>query len=162
MGAALSVDVTFAGQSPIRGATYRVTDQWMNQDAANNNPISAFDIAAIFFDQPVAGRPSVPYDSGVNLAGAEITVVGFTGEHYPSVPFFGGSAFPIPSPYDAFRISYPLETLGGMSGGPVYTVDSANRATVRGVHTSLLVDGNGNALRFTDNILDLINFWLGR
>src|SRR5208337_3136795 len=160
-GQALQVDLTFPGQPTIRAAEFIPTNEWINQDSANNYAFSAFDIAAIFFNPPLSGVPFVGFDSGVNLPG-EITVVGFTGDNYPTVPFYGGTCFPTASSFDAFRISYPLGTLDGMSGSPVYTVDSSNRPTVRGIHTSLPVPDSGNALRFTDGILNLINrTWLG-
>ncbi len=161
-GLAKSVDVTFPGQRTIGAAEFIPTDQWVSQDSASNNPLSRVDIAAIFFNPPLTAVPFVDFGSGVGLT-QEVTVVGYTGDNYPQVPFFGGTSFPTTSPDDAFRIAYPLATLGGMSGGPVYSMDASNRATVRGVHTSLLDNGMGDGLRFTDGILDLINrTWLRR
>jgi V8-like Glu-specific endopeptidase len=157
------VDVTFPGPQTFTARDFKTTDQWIETDSATNNPLSAFDIAALFFDPPGLTKiPVVAWADGTNLSGVEVTVVGFTGEHYPSVPFYGGSSFTTPSPYDASRISYPIATRGGMSGGPVYTLSASALPTVRGVHTSILVDGSGNGLRFNQNIVNLINFWLGR
>ena len=161
-GLARSVDVTFAGHPTVGAADFIPTNQWVSGDSANNNPLSRVDIAAIFFDPPLSGVPFVNFGPGEEIA-QEITVVGFTGDNYPQVPFFGGTAFPVASPDNAFRVAYPLTTLGGMSGGPVYTVDEANRPTVRAIHTSLLDNGMGDGLRFTSSILDLINrTWLRR
>jgi V8-like Glu-specific endopeptidase len=161
-GLARSVDITFPGQPTIGAAEFIPTNEWITQDSANNNPLSRVDIAAIFFNPPLTSVPFVDFGSGVGLA-QEITVVGYTGNNYPRVPFFGGTSFPITSPDDAFRIAYPFATLGGMSGGPVYSLDASNRPTVRGIHTSLLDNGMGDGLRFTDGILELINkTWLKR
>jgi V8-like Glu-specific endopeptidase len=162
-GFVTSVDVTFPGPKTFTAREFRTTDQWINIDSRTNNPLSAFDIAALFFDPPgLTTVPVVAWGDGTNLSGVQITVVGFTGENYPAVPFYGASSFTTPSPYDATRIAYPIVTRGGMSGGPVYTLDAATNPTVRGVHTSLLVDGSGNGLRFNQNIINLINMWLGR
>jgi V8-like Glu-specific endopeptidase len=158
-GAPLAVDVTLPGQGTFPGRAVP-TDQWRDQDSLAASPVSAFDFAAIFLDSPVTTTEPVGVGLGEDLLRAQVTVVGYTGQNYPNVPFYGASAFPMPSPYDAFRIAYPIDTLDGMSGGPVYTLDAANRPTIRGVHTSFY-NGHGDALRVTPNVLNLINTWLG-
>ncbi len=159
-GAATSVDVTLPGIGTFPGDAVP-TDQWRDQDSATMSPISAFDFAAIFLRTPVTATPPVSVALAAHLIGTQITVVGYTGVNYPNVPFYGASAFPIPSPYDAYRIAYPIATLDGMSGGPVYTVDASTHPTIRGIHTSLF-DGHGDALRITPNVLNLIAQWTSR
>ena len=158
-GAANLVDVTLSGNSTISGKAFP-TDQWVDVDSATNNPVSAYDIAAVFLDSAVRTTPVV-YGNAAGLSGVQVTVVGFTGNNYPTVPFYGGTVVTIPSRFDQYRIAYPLDTLAGMSGGPVYTVDAANSPTIRGVHTSFF-QGHGDGLRFTPDILNLISFWLGK
>jgi V8-like Glu-specific endopeptidase len=49
--------------------------------------------------------------------------------------------------YEEFRLFYPIETLAGMSGGPVYGVDRATGTrTVYGVHTALIDWSDGTTL----------------
>ncbi len=159
-GDPLSVDVTLPGVGTFPGVAVP-TDQWRDQDSQTKSPISAFDFAAIFLNSPLTTVPIVPVGLGLDLLGTQLTVVGYTGQDYPNVPFYGASAFPMPSAQDAFRIAYPIDTLGGMSGGPVYSVDASNRPLLRGVHTSFF-DGHGDGLRITQNVLNLIHEWLGQ
>jgi hypothetical protein len=98
---------------------------------------------------------------GPNLGGIEANVFGFPvrADLYGSL--YGAAAFPTaPFPdLDPFRAFYPIQTLAGMSGGPVYSRDPSGQILLRAVHTSIYND-MGSALRITDGIAALIKGWL--
>lgn len=63
--------------------------------------------------------------------------------------------------YSSWRLFYPVDTLKGMSGGPVYDFDPAsNVRTIRGIHTSLIDRSYASALRINEDIYELLQFWI--
>jgi V8-like Glu-specific endopeptidase len=154
--------------------TFYTTEQWVGSDSSTMNPTSAFDVGAILLDPsdhidtaevPSAVPASVP---GPDLAGLMLNVAGFPAEQplfdgpVTLGELYGSNSFPqvADPPIKSQRVLYLITTLGGMSGGPVYTIEPGGGITVRGVHTSTY-EGYGCGLWITDDILaNLIQPWL--
>ena len=137
----------------------------MSTDSQSLNPISSYDLGAILLPSPVdpADAPRVSYavTPGANLGGLEINDVGFPvrADLYGSL--YGATAFPFTMypELDPYRAFYPIDTLSGMSGGPIYTRDASGHLLVRAVHTSIY-NGAGSALRITEGLAFLIQAWV--
>jgi V8-like Glu-specific endopeptidase len=177
-GQALSVAVTFGGP---QGRTYQNLTrvdfpvEWRSpRDALDTSLVSPVDIAVVVLPQPIDRFITpVPFQtaSDTMLTGMLLNVGG-----YPAFPPQGprgqlwgndfnllqDSALPANLAQDgSFRLFYPVRTLGGMSGGPVYDFDAAsNTRTIRGVHTSFLDGIGGSALRINEDIFQLIQYWV--
>lgn len=151
----------------VASTVFRTTQPWVDIDSKTMNPISAFDIGAILLDKaiPVAqvAPAAVAVTPGPNLGGLDLNVVGFPVRPDLFGNLYGARSQPtleFPS-LDLYRIFYPIATLAGMSGGPVYTRDeSTGQILLRGVHTSLY-NGMGSGLRITEAIANLIQGWVG-
>jgi V8-like Glu-specific endopeptidase len=159
------IDVTLGGAQRFttQGVQVRTTTQWVETDSYSNSPISAFDYGVIALANPVDNlvRPLTSIETtpsevlrtlSVNVAGYPITPASTLGSLY-------GAITPLSS-FNDFRLFYPVLTRSGMSGGPVFDVDSATSfATIRGVHTSI-VNGQGSGVRVTANVHAMIQQWL--
>jgi V8-like Glu-specific endopeptidase len=162
-----AVDVAIGGQQRkvVPSSVFRTTVQWKETDSLTLNPVSAYDVGAILLADPIdpglATPIQPPAGPAPDLSSTSLNVVGFPADSDKIGQLYGAQSFPTPTTLDAFRIFYPITTLGGMSGGPVYEVDSAGQIIIRGVHTSYNSDdGLGSALRMTDGIVSVINTWL--
>jgi V8-like Glu-specific endopeptidase len=177
-GQAVSVDVTFGGPQGRKYQNLNRVDfpvEWRNpRDSLDTSLVSPVDIAVIILPQPIDRFITpVPFQtaSDTMLTGMLLNVGG-----YPAFPPQGprgtlwGNDFNILqdgslpaglTQYEGFRLFYPVRTLGGMSGGPVYNFDAAsNTRTLRGVHTSFLDGVGGSALRIDEDIFQLIQHWV--
>lgn len=159
------VDVELgARRITVSSTIFRTTQNWVDTDSQSHNPLSSYDVGAILLPSPLdpADAPRVNYavTPGSNLGGMEMNVVGFPVQQ-PYGTLYGATAFPFPMypTLDPYRAFYPIETLDGMSGGPVYTREATGQILVRGVHTSIY-NGAGSALRITDGIATLIQAWV--
>jgi V8-like Glu-specific endopeptidase len=153
-------------RTSVESAVFRTTQPWVDTDSKTMNPISAFDIGAILLDTPIPATQiapaSVAVTPGPNLSGLNLNVVGFPVEPALFGNLYGARSEPtLLSPaLDVYRIFYPISTLDGMSGGPVYTREGVNgKVVLRGVHTSLY-NGLGSGLRITQGIANLIESWV--
>jgi glutamyl endopeptidase len=177
-GQAVSIDITFGGPQGRKYQSVKQVDfplEWRNpRDDLDTSLVSPVDIGVIVLPQPIDRFITpVPFQtaSDTMLAGMLLNVVG-----YPAFPPQGprgalwgndfnllqGGALPAEiRPYESFRLFYPVNTLGGMSGGPVYDFDPATTTrTVRGVHTAFLSDDVATATRIDENIFQLIQHWV--
>jgi V8-like Glu-specific endopeptidase len=181
-GQTLRVQATFGGPGGTTVAAVQVDypREWRTpRSPLDSSLVSPVDIGVVrltaAIDRFVTPWPFATASDGM-LAGMVLSVSG-----YPTIPpggfpvgtLFGtkfnvvqGGAIPDGgSQYERFRLFYPVRTLGGMSGGPVYDFDPASGTrTVRGVHTSLVPwsDGSllGSALRVDNDIRFLILDWV--
>jgi V8-like Glu-specific endopeptidase len=160
------VEVTLGGANRVTlmSQTFRSHRQWVEVDSATMNPMSAFDVGCVLLPRQV-GLESFAYAMSVeavttdvlkaslaNVVGYAIKPVGTIGSLYGCQAFF--------SHVGDTRLSYPVKTLGGMAGGPIYLVDEVGRLTLVGIHTSTL-NGQGSAVRITKPLVDLIkNEWM--
>jgi V8-like Glu-specific endopeptidase len=177
-GQAVSIDVTFGGPQGRKYQRLRQVDfpvEWRSpRSALDTSLVSPVDVGVIVLPQPIDRFITpVPYQtaSDTMLTGMLLNVGG-----YPAFPPQGprgalwGNDFnllqngTLPASlvqYESFRLFYPVRTLGGMSGGPVYNFDpTSNTRTVRGVHTSFLDGVGGSALRINEDIFQLIQYWV--
>ena len=150
----------------VESTVFRTTRPWVDTDSKTMNPLSAFDVGAILLDNPIptteVPSASVAVTPGPNLGGLDLNVVGFPVRADLFGTLYGARSTPtLLSPaMDLYRIFYPIVTLAGMSGGPVYTRDAASgQILLRGVHTSIY-NGMGSGLRVTDGIANLIQSWV--
>jgi V8-like Glu-specific endopeptidase len=150
----------------VSSTVFRTTQPWVDTDSQGLNPISSYDIGAILLPAPIAPEavPRVNYavTPGPNLGGLEINVVGFPVRADLYGGLYGATAFPVimyPE-LDPYRAFYPIETLAGMSGGPVYSREATGQVLLRSVHTSIY-NGAGSALRITDGVATLVQSWVG-
>lgn len=171
-GFATQVDVTFNGLRPVRAQTVQTNHLWIQQDASGANPLSAYDYGVIILPEAI-DQPTWPI-ACATTSDAELTSLTLNVAGYPAQPasirgqlFRGVSRASLSKAAGNFRMFYPIHTLGGMSGGPVYDVSASHGRTVRGVHTSLVpVPGTiqpvGSAFRFTDQSIAIIGGWLDK
>jgi V8-like Glu-specific endopeptidase len=177
-GKAVSIDVRFGGSEALTFPRLTEVDfpvEWRQpRSSLDNSLVSPVDIGVIVLPEPIDRfvRP-VPFQtaSDTMLAGMSLNVGG-----YPAVPpqgargtlwgrnfglLQGASVLGDFARYESFRLFYPVATLGGMSGGPVYDFDPASQArTLRGIHTSFVDGFAASALRITEGIFQLIQQWV--
>lgn len=145
----------------------RAVPEWISTGLPD--PLSANDLGVILPDPPVTGVPMADFLPSVNtnLWGHNTNVVG-----YPVRSDFwdgadhalaGGESLPVKmgTPADDYRLAYPIASLDGMSGGPVYrTNELSTGIKIRVVNTSIF-NGMGNGLIIYDNLAQWINRWIG-
>jgi V8-like Glu-specific endopeptidase len=149
-GSTSAVEVTFNGTTPVTSTVVDVVEEW--KDTTNTNPdsmspLSPFDCGVIFLDNANANRlAAIPRAAVLRTTIDQIrnVLVGVVG--YPSDPrrrdlfnrqAWGSSpALDVTNPPRDYRVAYATDSLEGMSGGPVYTVDPSGQLQVRAVNTS--------------------------
>jgi V8-like Glu-specific endopeptidase len=174
-GQVVSVDITFGGPQGYKFQSLSQVDfpmEWRN--GLDTSVVSPYDIGVIGLHEPIDHLIApVPFHPATDaeLAGMLLNVGG-----YPAFPpqgprgvLWGNSSYPLQNgalpadlvPYESFRLFYAVNTLPGMSGGPVYNYDAASQArTVRGIHTAGLYGLGGTALRITEDVNQLIQHWV--
>ncbi|MBX9585100.1 MAG: trypsin-like peptidase domain-containing protein [Gemmataceae bacterium] len=178
-GKALNVEATFGGPGalPAPGVWVDYPTDWARpQSPLDNSDVSAVDFGVVQLDRPldrvVTPWRFEPIDDAA-LTGTPLSVGG-----YPVAPpdgsafgtLFGNTAYAaqgaaLPagaSRYEEFRLFYPIDTLKGMSGGPVYSVgpDPGTRV-IHGVHTAFISRmGLASARRIDDEARNLILGWV--
>lgn len=163
-GWATVVQATLGGESRTTFVTnvVRTTREWIEQDSRIQNPNSAYDVGVVVLPKPaspaVSALPFAVTDNS-SLAGMLLNVAG-----YPITPpntlgsMYGARS--TPASVGDFRVTYPIRTREGQSGGPVYTFDPVTQTrTIRAVHTSFTANV-GSSLRITPAIESLIKAWL--
>jgi len=158
------VDVSFASEGDritIKADVLRTTKEWVDIDSVSMDPTSAFNIGCIALSAPVDIVLPV---SVAPMRGSEasllFSIVGYSaGAPGPGAPgdLYGCQTHL--SRIGDYQLSYPVQTLDGMSGAPVYIIDDAGRPMVRGVHTSI-VNGLGRAISIYGPIADLVSYWV--
>ena len=158
----IDVELGGAQRFTVSSKVFRTTTNWVNTDSFTMNPLSAFDIGAILLPTAIDPRvvAAVPVIPGTNLAGVELTVAGFPVQANLYGSLYGASAMAVnPYPqYDESRAFYPIPTIGGMSGGPVYSRDAMGRISLRAVHTSIYND-YGSAIKLYPALANLVQAW---
>lgn len=172
-GRPLDIVVTLGStRITLKAVDWRTTNKWINVDSGLpagdvRRLLSNADVGLVVLqdaiDTQVAPLSHVETTPTETLNTATLNVAGYSNQlpdHSRSGTLFGGKTSGggvvarAPS-----RVTYPLETLAGMSGGPVWTFDRASESrTLRGIHTSIL-NGAGNALRITSEVFKLVSKW---
>jgi len=172
-GEATNFEVFFGtgATTTAAGKNGRVLQQWIdstNPDPSSLNPISAYDAGVIVLDPtsavdgvaPAAVRPTLLDD----LRGHDLNVVGYPIQSDFSGGLAGGQCSPINMgpPWNGYRVAYPIMSLPGMSGGPVYRTDEVSLKTIsiRTVNTSIY-NGMGNGLMIYPDLAAQIGNWVG-
>lgn len=173
---ALRAEVTFGNGLSVKGVKVQTTQEWIQVDSKLQLATSAYDFGIIVLRDPVDSQITplpIATASRTQLTGRVLNVAGYPAGPpggAPNYPLFGRQTNVTILPEMDYRLFYPVHTLPGMSGGPLYGVDGSENAltrTVYGVHTSLInapnsvVNGQGSALRITDGVKALLDTWLG-
>lgn len=155
--------------------TWRSNSKWVNQHSKAPVGVrirSAFDVGAIILPRPVdnlVGGVFIPQTTdGATLPGIPCDVGGYSAKQFfrsrPRRPL--GTMFISDTTNHRIlngfphRIVYSVNTVPGMSGGPMWSFNSAvGNRTIRGIHTSFINGVGGSALRITNNVLALIQQW---
>jgi V8-like Glu-specific endopeptidase len=172
---ALRIEVTFGNGVTRKGVKAQTTNEWIQVDSKLRLETSAVDFGIIVLADPIDNQITplrVETATRTQLSSEVLNVAGYPAGPpggAPSYPLFGKRTNVTMLEGVEHRLFYPVHTLPGMSGGPIYKVDSSPNSlarTVMGVHTSLInapnsvVNGFGSALRITEGVHDLINVWL--
>jgi V8-like Glu-specific endopeptidase len=187
-GKATGISITFGGPAGLSTASTEVdfTFEWRNESdaafAAGNDAallLSSTDCGVIVLPHPVDRFIPVLRCSTISdttLTGTLLNVFGF-----PSHPVAGplgtaygasfhvlqGSALPpLAQSIEDIRLSYPVRTVDGLSGAPIYDLDANHSRVVRGIHTSLVNFPDGttlaSALRIDNRVIGLIQHWIAQ
>jgi V8-like Glu-specific endopeptidase len=169
-GDALRFLLTLGGPTRYQTSStvWRTNDVWRNRDAllGTTRALSGADFGVVVLDAPIDAlvRPlhveTTPQEA---FNAMQLNVAGYpVPPHANGQTLFGASSPPLPDAFPEFqatRVFYPIQTLAGMSGGPLWDLEPRSQVrTLRGVHTSI-VQGIGSALRITNNVLALIHQW---
>ena len=167
-GQAVSVDITFGGPGGLRVVSAHVDFpvEWRSPTTAldANELYSPVDIGVVILDEPIHGQVTpVPFQtaSDAMLTGMLLNVLGYPGypPEGPRGTLWGNDFHLLPNL--TYRMFYPVATLPGMSGGPVYNLDAVSHIrTIYGVHTSFVDGVGGCALRIDEGIYALIQHWV--
>lgn len=177
-GQTLAVEVTFSGTERVTSTTVNVVEEWKDTTNANEesmSPLSAFDCGVIILDNANANNVAAIRRAAVfrtTMDQIRNVLVGVVG--YPSDPrrpdlfnkqAWGSSpALDVTDPPLDYRVTYATDSLSGMSGGPVYTVDPSGQLQVRAVNTSSIRspagDSMGNGLLIYPALAAKIGEWI--
>ncbi len=173
-GTATRFEVFFGGgvQTTAPGGNGFVPDAWKattNPDPASLSPLSPYDTGVIVLDaaQAVDGVPTagVCSSSFTDLNGHFVNFVGYPVRADYNGGLAGGQCQPLDmgTPLNEYRVAYVIESLPGMSGGPVYRTDevSGQKIFIRAVNTSVY-NGMGNGLIIYPALAAQIGQWLGQ
>lgn len=144
----------------ISTSIVRTTQHWVDVDSRTRPLESAVDYGVVVLSQAVdmQVRPLAAETASGTMLGSR--VLNHAG--YPSTEngtLYGARAKPVE--VTETRIAYPIQTLPGQSGGPVYDYDPATKVrTVRGIHTSFIPEKGGSAVRINEGVKRLIDQWL--
>lgn len=167
-GAALKFDILFGGGILIRGipgGNARVLKEW--RDTGPSSTPSPFDAGVILLGTRVDGpapaeiratRSSDLVNFSANVVGYPVALPGGRSTLQGAADFAFNDLEP---PLGEYTIQYPIPTLGGMSGGPVYRTDELSRGIViRAVHTNGLDNkGSGIGLMISPKLDAQIQIW---
>jgi hypothetical protein len=184
-----SAQVTFGGLGgrPLPAAHADTTATWAETDSHSNlDFLSVWDLGVLVLAQPVTNIPHVPFKvppENPDLGARLLATGGYPA--YPSELHSGGAGhnrgeicaarfnilpdlgIDIPPELDYLeeaRIAYPVNTVRGMSGGPVLFSDGADTGSLVAIHTSTL-DTNetlGSAVRLRDELITIVKGWVAK
>jgi hypothetical protein len=148
------------------GNNGRVPDEWISATTLLD-PLSQYDAGVILLDSANAVGGMIPaavtstsFDS---LRGQNINFVGYPIRADYNNGLAGGQCLPIDigPPWNGYRVAYVIESLPGMSGGPVYRTDEVSGKTIsiRAVNTSIY-NGMGNGLMIYPSLAMQIANWI--
>ena len=178
------VDVVLGGDSPmrVRSTVVHVPPAW--ESDPDGSALSPADLGVIVLPAPLDRFVApMPFEtaSDTTLVGTRLSVLGYPANPRDFDPqpgplgtlygtqfnLFTGPAIPDGGTrFEPFRLFYPVWTIGGCSGGPIYDRDPVTETrTIRGIHTSLIPWSDGtflaSALRITAGIKRIIHDWVG-
>lgn len=150
----------------ISGNNWRSSKPWFDKDSGLTDlerSLSGSDFGVVILDSPIDCSVS-PLDfqttRGASLSALELFVAGSYNQaaNVRNDAFIASSQGTVMKNFD-WRLTYQVRTLGGMSGGPVWSRDPETKArTIRAIHTSIFF-GVGNALRIDTNVFKKIDMW---
>jgi V8-like Glu-specific endopeptidase len=149
------VTVTFGGTITVPANVFRVAAEWItstNSDPNSMDPLSPYDVGAILLDASVASQlaslplAKVAQTSMADLRNVGVAVTGYSAAALGSLYWGSSVAEDMGSPYNEYRVAYATNSLAGMSGGPVYTMDAVGTIYVRAVNTASYQPGGGNPM----------------
>jgi V8-like Glu-specific endopeptidase len=167
-GLATKFEVFFGGGAAATapGDNGRVLAEWEN--STDPATLSAYDAGVILLDSSNAVESVTPAQVFPtvlgNLLGQAINVVGYPirPDFYNDGALAGGSGLPMDMglPLNGYRVAYPIVSLEGMSGGPVYRTDeSTTYISIRAVNTAVY-GGDGNGLMIYPDLAAQIGNWV--
>lgn len=150
---------------PVSGNNWRSSGPWFTTDSHRNKierSLSGSDFGVIILESTHPGVTPIAFQTTETdrLNALELFVAGYFNKsaNLRNDAFIASSLGTVMHSFD-FRITYQIATLGGMSGGPVWSRDSdTGTRTIRGIHTSIF-NGVGNALRITEHVFKRIDKW---
>ena len=156
------------GNAPRQSFTatnWRTSGKWFKTDSKlsmSKRALSSADVGVVILDNPIDSMvASLKYETTKTevINAMTLNVAGYSNDAtlIPNTAFFASSRGTT-VPQASYRMSYPIHTIAGMSGGPVWSRDPSQVRTVRAIHTSLF-DGAGNALRITTSVFRLLQKW---
>lgn len=162
-GRADFVDVTLGNENrstiKVAGRDLHTTKQWVDTDSSFKSPTSSFDFAVVVLPAPVQDTVTpLRFEATENaqIQSMIVNVAGYPAQFYADM--YGAHAGALLQSDLPFRFFYPIATLPGMSGGPVFSLEQ-DSYVIRGIHTSL-VGTQGCALRITNNVAGLLQTWI--
>ena len=142
---------------------WQTTGRWIKKDSHLDDfgrAQSLADVGVIILDEPIdVVTPLFPVETTPRepLGAMRLNVAGYRAQTPPNPKRIYRASF-VPTRLTKTRMYYPVRTIGGMSGAPIYQFISGQR-TIRAIHTSH-VNHFGNGLRITTAIFNLITQWL--
>jgi V8-like Glu-specific endopeptidase len=171
-GKSRGFDVTFGNNAYVHGIPGE--NARFREDLFPGWPpdrLCPFDLSVVRLGVEMGGinPATVNASTTADLAGYLTNVVGYPAEGYDVYGqplfgrLFGAEAIARIDPgYDTgFSIQYPIATLGGMSGGPVYRSDEAQAGlALRAIHNNQLGNGDGDGLVLSAELVEQIRVWV--
>ncbi len=166
-GPADRFEIVFGGGATTSsaGSNGRVLPEWESAPVTTD-PRSPYDLGVILLSEQDAVHgvtPAAVYESTpAQLVGKSVNLVGYPVMQniYDVLYGAGATAGNTGQPWNGYLINYDVNTIEGMSGGPVYLSTSASGPLgVRAIHTCLY-DGRGHALTIYEGLARQIGIWL--
>lgn len=155
--------ITISATGWLTTSEWAKTDSKLFRNAGQRalRALSSYDMGAVVLNRPLTSPtmlPVKPVDPLSGLNGVPATVAGYSTKKglFPNTALIaalsGSNMQSAPG-----RLRYPVATVGGMSGGPVWTFQS-NTRSIRAIHTSKYRQ-QGNALILNAALLEYIQRW---
>jgi V8-like Glu-specific endopeptidase len=168
-GKVQSVTVTFGGAVAVPGSLVDFPKEW--RSGVDTSVVSPYDLGVIQLRDRIDSIAPIAVQVATDavLTGRLLSVGGFP--IAPGVPFGSlyGQSFNVIqdgalggfAQYESWRLFYPVDTVEGMSGGPVYDVDPSSKMRIlRGIHTSMIDGFSASALRINQSNLPVVQKWI--
>ena len=167
-GKANRFEIVFGGGATTSslGTNGRVLNEFISSNPNPNDPRSPYDLGVILLSAEDAVNGVTPASvfqtKPANLVGLEINLVGYPVIQTVYDVLYGANspALNPGQPWNGYLVNYNVNTIEGMSGGPVYpTVTTPTNLGVRAIHTCLY-NGMGYALTIYEGLANQIGRWL--